>query len=138
MNLRNTILGAVMAALGAFAVGCSGSDGEISVASASAAPTDAPNEPLFTVKVEAAREGGYALTGLEVKATPDGKDAVTLSCTPKDENANQKLDEGESLACAEGAANVFGKDTLGKEVEVELFAQIDGKATRVGAATWKP
>lgn len=125
-------------ALAAAAVGCSGGDGEISVANAASAPTDAGEDKLFTVKVESGREEGYALAGLEVKATPEGKSALVVACTPADANGNQKLDAGESLACAEGATNLFGKDAVGKEIDVELFAQIDGKATRIGSATWKP
>ncbi len=139
MKLRDATLSLfVLVAASLAAVGCSGSDGEISVESAPGAPTDAPNETLFTVKVESAREGGYDASTLEVKATPDGKSAVTVTCTPVETSVNGKLEKGEKLTCTEGATNVFGKDVVGKEIDVELFAKIDGASERVGSATWKP
>jgi hypothetical protein len=138
MTFRSILVLTAASCLALSAVGCGGSDGEISVASKPTPPTDAAGDALFDVKVDDARDDGYDLKGLVVKATPDGKDAVPLTCTPADTNANGKLDKGESLSCAEGATNVFGKDAVGKEIDVELFATIESKETKVGAATWKP
>lgn len=136
MKLRSIVILAACLALSV--VGCSGSDGEISVASKATPPTDAGGDALFDVKVDDARDDGYDLKGLAVKATPDGKEAVTLTCTPADTNTNGKLDKGESLSCAEGATNAIGKDAVGTEIEVQLFATVDGEETKVGSATWKP
>ncbi len=138
MNLRSFPTFAVVSCLALAAVGCSGQDGEISVASKATPPTDAAGDALFDLKVDDARDDGYDLQGIAVKATPDGKEAVTLVCTPADTNTNGKLDVGESLSCAEGATNVIGKDAVGTEIEVELFATVDGAETKVGSATWTP
>jgi hypothetical protein len=126
---------AVAAALAA----CSGNDGKISVEDEGGALTDNGGDALFVVKLdEAGREEGYALDGLEVKAAPDGKDAIRVACTPNDANGNQRLDRGETLSCKEGSANDFGAGLSGKEVKVELFAKIDGDEERVGDAKWTP
>jgi hypothetical protein len=120
------------------AAGCSGSDGEINVEAASAALTDKGQDSLFTIKVVAARDDGYSLEGLVVKATPEDKDAIVVACNANDANGNKTLDKDESLGCAEGAENQFDATLAGKEIKVELFAQIDGKEERVGESTWKP
>ena len=39
-------------------------------------------------------------------------------------------------SCTEPAENRLGKDLAGKEIEVELFAKIDGAEERVGDATY--
>lgn len=122
----------------AFVAGCSGNDGAISLDTSTGALTDKPNDYLFTIKVDDARSDGYALDKLTVKATISGKDAVTLVCPAKDANANQKLDKGDTLACSEGATNVFDASIVGKDATVELYATIDGKDERVGDATWTP
>ncbi len=133
-------LGSVLVSLAAALVmgGCSGNDGKIEVASSGAALTDKGGDRLFTVKLVEAREDGYALDGLRVKVKPDGKDAVDAVCTPADLNANGKLDKGDTMACAEPETNALGRDVAGKEVDVELYAKIDGSEERVGDATWTP
>ncbi|MDF2698377.1 MAG: hypothetical protein K0S65_6761, partial [Labilithrix sp.] len=96
------------------------------------------NDKLFTVRVVAAREGGYALEGLVVKAILDGKDPVKLACSATDTNGNGKLDKDEKLECSEPAENQLDASLAGKEIDVELYAQIDGEETKVGGATWTP
>lgn len=49
---------------------------------------------------------------------------------------NQKLDKGDTLSCVEPADNRLGPDLAGKEVDVELFAKIDGEEESVGDATY--
>lgn len=132
--------GLLALALASFAAltGCSGDDGEIAVDAASSPLTAEGNDKLFTVRILAAREGGYALDGLIVKAIVDGKDPVTVSCSTTDANGNGTLDKDDTLACAEGATNEFDTTLAGKEVDVELHAKIDGEETKVGSATWTP
>lgn len=122
----------------AFASGCSGNDGAISLDASKGALTDKPNDFLFTITVDDARSDGYALDKLTVKATISGKDAAVLVCPVNDVNANKKLDKGDTLACSEGATNTFDAAAVGKDATVELFANIDGKDERVGDATWTP
>lgn len=117
---------------------CSGSDGEIQVTASKSPLTANPNDALFDIDVKDASGDGYDLTGITVKAKPDGKDAFDVSCTPKDTNGNKKLDKGESLTCVEGATNVLGPDLGGTDVEIELHAKVDGDDTLVGKATWTP
>lgn len=131
-------LGSVLVSLALALVvgGCSGNDGKIEVESAGAALTDKGGDSLFTIKLVEAREGGYELEGLRVKVKPDGKDAIDALCTVNDVNANKKLDKGDTMSCAEPAANALGPDVAGKEADVELFAKIDGSEERVGDASW--
>ena len=117
-------------------VGCSGNDGKIEVESSSAALTDQGGDSLFTIKLVEAREDGYAFEGVHVKVTPEDKDAIDLTCTINDLNTNKKLDKGDTVTCVEPAENKLGKDLTGKEIEVELFAKIDGDDERVGDATY--
>lgn len=126
------------ALLASFALlaGCSSGDGEITVEAAKTPLTESPNDALFTMKVVETPDEGYALDGITVKATREGKDAVTISCTTADANTNQKLDTGDTLTCTEGATNVLGADAAGTEIDVELYAKVDGKDTLVGEATW--
>lgn len=121
----------------AFALaGCSGNDGKITVESSNQALTDGGGDKLFTITLTEARDGGYSLQGLKVKVTPDGKEAIEVSCTPADTNTNQKLDKDEKLTCVEPGDNKLGADLAGKDCDVELFASIDSKDERVGDATW--
>jgi hypothetical protein len=123
-------------ALVATITGCSSGDGEIAIDAATTPLTAEGNDQLFTIRLVDAREGGYALDGLVVKALPDGKDAIVLSCTPSDTNGNQKLEKGETIACSEGSTNELGPDLAGKEIDVELYAKIDDEEQKVGGATW--
>lgn len=118
--------------------GCSGNDGKIEVAAASSALTDQGNDTLFTITVVEAREEGYALDTMKVKITPEDKELVdvTATCKVTDVNANSKLDKGDTIACSEPNANLLGNDFAGKEVDVELFATIDGKEERVGDSSY--
>lgn len=122
----------------ALITGCSSGDGEITVEGAKTPLTESPNDALFTVKVEEAPEEGYALDGITVKTLRDGKDAVNVSCSTADANTNQKLDKGDTLTCTEGATNILGTDAAGTEIEVELYAKVDGSDTLVGKGTWTP
>ncbi len=122
----------------ALVAGCSGNDGAIEVDPAATPLTAQGNDSLFTVRVTEARSDGYDLKGIVVKATPDGKDAITVVCTPTDKNSNSKLDKDESVSCKEGADNAFDATIAGKEVNIELFATIDGKEERVGDGKWTP
>jgi hypothetical protein len=117
-------------------VGCSSGDGEIAIDAATTRLTAEANDQLFIVRLLEARDDGYALDGLVVKALPDGKEALVLTCTPTDTNGNKKLDKGESLSCAEGPTNQLGTDVGGTELEVEVYATIDAAETKVGSATW--
>jgi hypothetical protein len=125
-------------ALIALVAGCSSGDGAIEVSSTSTPLTDGGNDALFTIKVVDAPADGYALEGVVVKALPDGKDAITLACTPTDVNKNAKLDAGDTLACAEGATNQLGADAAGAEITIELRARAGEEETLVGEATWTP
>ena len=118
--------------------GCSGNDGKIEVAAASSALTDQGNDTLFTITVVEAREEGYALEGMKVKITPQDKDLldVTTTCKVTDVNGSSKLDKGDTISCTEPAENELGKDLAGKEIDVELFATIDGAEERVGDASY--
>ena len=134
--MHRSLIALALASLAALA-GCSGNDGKISVAPSDATLTDSGADKLFTVKLE---EGNsYDIKTLVVKATPDGKDAITVQTTIHDTNNNGLLEAGETIDCIEGANNDFGKDLSGQDVKVELFATIDGKSDeRVGDATWTP
>jgi hypothetical protein len=134
--MHRSLIGLVFSSIVGLAA-CSGNDGKISVASSDAALTDNGADKLFTVKLE---DGdGYDIKTLVVKATPEDKDAKALVITVHDTNGNGKLEKDETIDCIEGQSNDFGKDLAGKEVKVELFATIDGKADeRVGDATWTP
>lgn len=126
-----------LAILSALATACSGNDGKISVASSNAALTDKGGDPLFTIKLDEARDDGYALDDtLKVKVTPDGKSTVLVVCTAKDANGNKKLDQGELLTCVEGANNDLDATIAGKVSKVELFSTIDGDEERIGDAEW--
>lgn len=118
--------------------GCSGGDGEIAVDAATTPLTAEGNDKLFTVRIVEAREGGYPLEGLVVKAIVDGKDPLTLVCTPADANGNGALDKDETLECSEAADNQLDASVAGQEIDVELHAKIDGEETKVGSATWTP
>lgn len=116
--------------------GCSGNDGRIELESTSSALTDEGNDSLFTIKLVEAREEGYAMDGVKVKVTPEDAEAIEVTCKVTDANANSKLDTGDTLSCTEPAENKLGKDLSGKEIEVELFATIDGSEERVGDASY--
>lgn len=116
--------------------GCSSGDGEIAVEAASSPLSAEANDKLFTVKIVEAREGGYALDKLVVKAIVDGKDPIIVSCTTQDLNTSKTLDKDDKLDCAEGAENKFDTAIAGQEVDVELYATIDGKEELVGSSTW--
>jgi hypothetical protein len=138
--MRRLALALLFAVATSFAAltGCSSSDGEISVQTASSPLTAEGNDKLFTIKIVQARDGGYALDGLVVKATPDGKDAITVACTPNDTNGNKALDKDETLDCSEAATNQFDTTLAGTDVDVVLYAQIDNEQKEVGSATWTP
>lgn len=125
--------------LAMFAAACSGNDGEIKVAAASAPLTDKGSDSLFTIEVVDASSDGYATDKIRVHVTPpDGKPDADVVCTLDDVNKNQKLDKGDKLSCAEGADNKLDATLAGLEVTVELFATVDAKEKRVGDGTWKP
>ena len=132
MKLRFALVAALALGCAAALVGCSGNDGKIEVESASAALTNQGNDSLFTIKLVEARDDGYAFEGVHVKVTPDEKDTVDLSCTINDFNTNKKLDKGDTVTCTEPSENKFGTDLAGKEIEVELYAKIDGEDERIG------
>lgn len=115
---------------------CSSSDGEVALDAATTPLTDQGNDTLFTVRIVDARADGYALDAISVKLIRANKDPLTLACTAADQNANQKIDAGDSLACAEGATNELGADLGGEELDVEVYAKIDGTDTLVGKASW--
>jgi hypothetical protein len=71
-----------------------------------------------------------------VKVTPEDGEAIEVTCAVSDVNANSKLDKGDTLSCAEPAENKLGKDLAGKEIDVELFATIDGSEERIGDASY--
>lgn len=118
--------------------GCSGGDGEIALEPATSPLTSEGGDQLFVIRIVEAREGGYALSGLAVKAIVDGMDPLTVSCSPTDANGNGALDTGDTLTCSETADDQFDASLAGQEIEVELYAQVDGAETKVGSATWKP
>ena len=119
MTLRFGMVALLASVSFATLAGCSGNDGKIELdTSSSAALTDQGNDSLFTIKLVEAREDGYALDGVKVKVTPDGKDAIDVTCKVNDANANSKLDKGDTLACTEPADNRLGKDLAGKEIDV--------------------
>jgi len=122
--------------LGAFAAGCSSSDGEISVTAATTPLTEKGSDALFTIKVVDGVEEGYALEGLIVKVTPEGKSEIKPVCTPNDVNGNKKLEKNESVTCVENAANELDATLAGKELKVELFAKVDGEEKSIGESKW--
>jgi hypothetical protein len=129
---------AVAVVLAALSAGCSGNDGEIELEAVQTPLTENGGDHLFTIAIVKAREGGYAPDTVKVKVTPDGKDAIEVACVVTDVNANQTLDAGDKLACSESAKNDLGAALAGQEVDVELFATVDGSEERVGDATWTP
>lgn len=129
-------LGAAVA-IGAL-TGCSGDDGEIELTAATAPLTANGNDVLFTLRIVEAREGGYAPDGLTVKVIADDAEPLTVTCTHEDANTNAKLDANDKLACTETATNQLGVELAGKELDVELYAKVDGEETKVGSATWTP
>ena len=126
---------ALTIALALSAAACSGNDGEIKLDAAAAPLTDKGSDALFTIEIVKARDGGYASDTIKVKVTPDGKDALEVSCSVTDVNANKTLDVGDKVVCLEPADNKLGADIAGKEANVELFASIDGSEERIGDAT---
>lgn len=118
--------------------GCSGGDGEIAVDAASTPLTAEGNDKLFTLRIVDAREGGYPLEGLVVKVIVDGGEPLTVTHTATDTNGNGALDKDEALECVESAENQLDTSVAGKELEVELYARIDGAGTKVGSSTWTP
>ncbi len=129
---------ALTIALALSAAACSGNDGEIKLDAAAAPLTDKGSDALFTIEIVKARDGGYASDTIKVKVTPDGKDALEVSCSVTDVNANKTLDVGDKVVCLEPADNKLGADIAGKKANVELFASIDGSEERIGDATWTP
>lgn len=125
-------------AVALFAAACSGNDGEIKVDAASTPLTDKGADTLFTIEVVSARADGYAMDKLRVAVTPDGKDALDVTCVVQDIDKNQKLDKGDKLTCSEGPENKLDATLIGAAATVELFATIDGKEQRVGDASWTP
>jgi len=135
MKLRSLVAWSIaLAAL----VGCSGNDGKIDVKAGSAALTEKGGDALFTIELLETRDQGYGLDGLRVTVTAEGNKAIVVTCTVNDVGKNGKLDKGDTMTCAEPASNVLGPDLAGKNVDVELFAKIDGDEERVGDATWIP
>jgi hypothetical protein len=118
--------------------GCSSGDGEIAVDAATSPLTASGNDKLFTLRLVEAREGGYALEGLVVKVTVDDKEPFTVACAPEDANGNGAIDKDEKLECNEAEGNQLDASAAGKELDVELYAVIDGDETKVGSATWTP
>jgi hypothetical protein len=138
MKLSLSLAFATLAAL-ATLTACSGSDGGIEVDAAQTPLTTAGTDALFTIRLVDARSDGYALAGLVVKATPEDKDALVIAgCQPNDANNNGKLEKGETVVCTEGGTNILDAALSGKEVEVELFATIEGEEEKIGDATWTP
>lgn len=133
MKLRSAML--AVALLG-WASGCAGNDGAIELDAAGSALTDQGNDALFTLEVVEAPEEGFALEGVKVRVTPEGKNAIDVTRTIDDRDANAKLSKGDRLSCQEPAQNALGKDLAGKEMEVELFARADGTEERVEDATY--
>lgn len=125
-------------AIALLAAACSGNDGEIKLEAVQTPLTEKGADTLFTLEIVKARDGGYASETIKVRVTPDGKDAVDVSCVVTDVNGNKTLDVGDKLACTEPAENKLGAEIAGKAVRVELFATIDGSEERVGDATWTP
>lgn len=128
----------LLALSAALFAGCSSGDGEITVEGSKTPLTDNPNDDAVTVTVKDAPETGYALDKITVKATAPDKEAINLACTANDVNANKLLDKGDTIACKEGGTNDLGADLAGKDVEIELHADVDGTDTLVGKATWTP
>ena len=129
---------ALAVALAMLTAACSGNDGEIKLDAAAAPLTDKGGDALFTLEIVKARDGGYPSDTFKVKVTPDGKEAIAVSCSLTDGNANKLLDVGDKVVCVEPADNALSVDIAGKEANVELFATIDGSEERIGDATWTP
>jgi hypothetical protein len=136
MKLSGFLLAACLGV--ASLAGCSSGDGEIAVDAATTPLTTEGNDKLFTIRIVEARETGYPLAGLVVKALPDGKDPIVVSCTAVDTNTNGNLDKGESLTCTEAGTNQLDATVAGSELDIELYAQIDGQEEKVGGASWTP
>jgi hypothetical protein len=117
-------------------VGCSSSDGEIEVTSASTPLSEKGGDQLFTIKLVDAAVDGYALETLVVKITPEGKSELKPTCTPNDANGNKKLEKNETVTCVENSTNELDASIAGKPVKVVLFAKIDGEEKEIGEATW--
>jgi hypothetical protein len=116
--------------------GCSGEDGEIAIEAAPSPLTTGTTDALFTIKVVSAR--AYPLDGLVVKAVVDGNAPLTLTCVTADVDADEKLGKNDSLTCAETGTNQFDAAVAGKEVDIELYARVDGEELKVGSAPWVP
>src|SRR5436190_8592000 len=134
-TLKLSILGlfafTAFTALATFATGCSSSDGEIAVTAATSPLTEKGSDALFTIKIVEGAEEGYALEGLVVKITPEGKAELKPVCTPNDTNGNKKLEKNESVTCVENGTNELDAALAGKAVKVELFAKVDGAEQRI-------
>jgi len=141
MNLSSRFAAAASTFLATLALsltlaGCSGNDGAITVVPATTPLSDNGGDVLFTVEITEAREGGYESAKLRVKVIPDGGDAVDVACTFEDVDKNQKAGAKDRLVCSEPVNNVLGVSLAGTELEVELYATIEGEEERVGDATW--
>jgi hypothetical protein len=132
------LLGFAALAFATSLMACSdGGEGKVEIEAAKTALTDQGKDKLFTVKIVEAPADGYGLEAMSVKVLIEGKEPITLSsCTALDANTNTKIDKDDKLECAEGEANVLGVDLAGKELEVEVYAKVDGNDKLVGKADW--
>jgi hypothetical protein len=118
-------------ALTLLVVACAGDDVAVTLEPGTTALTDKGGDSLFSLKIgETGKD--LALDNLKVKAKLDGKDAIELTATVNDANANSKLDQGDTITCTEPAANTFDGTSAGKEVSVELFHADE----RLAETTW--
>ena len=68
---------------------------------------------------------------------PEDLPPVSLAAiAPAVEKSVVHFDKGDTLTCTEPAENKLGTDLAGKEIEVELFAKIDGEDERIGDGSY--
>lgn len=127
----------VLAFTAALLAGCSSGEGEITAEGSKTPLTDGGGDDAVTVTVKDAPSDGYALDKVRVRAKPaDGDATFDLACTTTDANNSGLLDTGDRLACKEGTSNDLGASLAGKDIKVELHAEVDGEDVLVGEATW--
>lgn len=111
----------------------------ITIADAPEKLTSNPSDRLFRIQLTS----GPALVPSELGAVvtfPSGSSGTFRQVVLEDANANQKLDDGESILVLEGSSNVFSEAFATQTAQVSLvrFAKDDPPSGQaLASGTWK-
>jgi len=139
--LRNKIIIAIVFPLaGAGCIEVDGSDARedvsIAVEDASEPLTTKSRDKLFKLTLTKASKP-YELSAISVDVGLPGDDRMAVNFEHEDANGDGKLDQGESLICAEPPVNIFDPSSEGKTATVAFAERRDGILVQVGTTTWK-